>query len=199
MDFTIRPYHPSDLTSLYHICLKTGDSGKDASKIYSDPDLLGHIYVGPYAVYEPELCFVVTDSDKPYGYILGTKDSKKFYKKCENEWFPVLRNQYPIPAEDDKSQQAAIIRKLHRIFEDDTDLVDYPAHLHIDLLPEAQGYGLGRKLIEVFADRLRDLKVKGLHLEVGKKNEGAVIFYERVGFKMFKELEYSIVFAMELK
>ncbi len=71
-------------------------------------------------------------------------------------------------------------------------------HLHIDLLPEAQGHGLGRKLIQVFIDRLRELNIKGLHLEVGKKNKGAIKFYERVNFKAFKEFEKSIVFTMKL-
>ena len=83
MAFKIRPYHASDFTSLYRICLKTGDSGKDASNLYSDPDLLGHIYAGPYVHFEPDLCFVTTQSDKPYGYILGTRDSQTFYEKCE--------------------------------------------------------------------------------------------------------------------
>ena len=57
MDFAIRPYHPSDLCALYRVCLLTGDSGQDASQLYRDPELLGHIYVAPYAVFEPDLCF----------------------------------------------------------------------------------------------------------------------------------------------
>lgn len=198
MNFKIRNYHPSDLTELYRICLKTGDSGKDATKIYDDPNLLGHIYVGPYAVYEPELCFVVTASDKPYGYILGTKDSKKFYEKCEKNWYPILRNQFSIPPDDDNSQQAGIIRKFHEKFDVDEDLTQYPAHLHIDLLSQAQGYGYGRKLMDVFFDKLRELSVKGLHLGVGKKNQNAIKFYERLGFFMFKEMEYAIIFAKDL-
>ena len=63
MSFKIRNYHPCDLVSLYRICLLTADSGGDASHLYSDPDLVGQFYAAPYAVYEPELCFVVTNSD----------------------------------------------------------------------------------------------------------------------------------------
>ena len=199
MEFNIRPYHPSDITSLYRICLITGDSGKDASNIYYDPDLLGHIYAAPYVVYEPDLCFVATNSDKPYGYILGTRDSVQFFEKCEKEWFPILRNQYDLPSEEDDSKEAIIIRRLHQKFEAEPDLKNYPAHLHIDLLPQAQGHGLGRKLIEVFIERLGDLNVKGLHLGVGKKNENAIKFYKRVGFEMFKELENAIIFIKNLK
>ena len=142
MKFKIRPYHPSDLTSLYRICLKTGDSGKDATELYTDPDLLGHIYAAPYAVFEPELCFVSTRIDKPLGYILGTKDSTKFFERCEKDWFPLIRNQYQLPAEEDNSVEAIIIRKLHQKFQTEPGLEEYPAHLHVDILPEGQGFGL---------------------------------------------------------
>jgi ribosomal protein S18 acetylase RimI-like enzyme len=199
MDFNIRKYHASDLTSLYRICLKTGDSGTDATHIYNDPDLLGHIYAAPYVVFEPNLCFVATSSDKPFGYILGTRDSNEFYDRCEKEWFPILRNQYNLLKDENKSKEAAIIKRLHQKFEVDPELDDYPAHLHIDLLPEAQGYGLGRKLIEIFIDKLQELKVKGLHLGVGKKNQNATKFYERVGFDLFKELENALIFTKNLE
>ena len=198
MAFTIRNYHPSDLPALYRICLKTGDSGKDATEIYSDPDLLGHIYAAPYAVFEPDLCFVATKSDKPYGYILGTKDSQKFYQWCEKEWFPVLRNQYSLPDEEDNSAESNIIRKLHRKFEAEPGIEEYPAHLHIDILPEGQGFGLGWRLMKIFMDKLRELKVKGLHLGVGKKNLNAVKFYKHIGFKVFKEYEHHLILVINL-
>lgn len=60
MDFKIRAYHPSDLSALYRICLLTADSGGDGAHLYDDPDLPGHLFAAPYAVHEPELCFVLT-------------------------------------------------------------------------------------------------------------------------------------------
>lgn len=199
MAFKIRPYYPSDLTSLYRICLKTGDSGNDATNLYSDPDLLGHIYVGPYVHFEPELCHVVTQSDKPYGYILGTRDSQQFYQKCEKEWFPVIRNQYNLPDDDNKSIEAIIIRKLHQKFEAEPGIKKYPAHLHVDILPEGQGFGLGWKLMKTFMDKLRELKIKGLHLGVGKKNQNAIKFYKHIGFKVFKDFENHLILVLDLQ
>lgn len=199
MEFKIRPYHPSDLSALYRICLLTGDSGKDGSHLYSDPDILGQIYAAPYAVFEPELCFVVTHHGKPVGYILGTRDTEKFNERCEKEWLPVLRERYPLPAEDDDSRDARMARHLHKGFKTYPEQFTYPAHLHIDLLPEAQGQGLGRKLINTFIAKLRELGVPALHLGVGKSNPGAIAFYKRVGFHVVKESENSIVFGMHLK
>ena len=54
MSIAVRPYHPSDLYSLYQICLKTADSGQDGSHLYRDPELIGAIFAAPYAVAEPE-------------------------------------------------------------------------------------------------------------------------------------------------
>src|SRR5262249_34604312 len=96
MEFTIRPFQLSDLQALNEICLRTGDNGADASHLYRDPDLLGQRFAAPYAVLEPDLCFVLVHRDRPCGYILGTRDSAAFYARCEREWFPDLRRRYPL-------------------------------------------------------------------------------------------------------
>jgi ribosomal protein S18 acetylase RimI-like enzyme len=199
MKTAIRPYHPSDLVSLYQICLSTGKSGQNASDLYKDPQLLGQFYAAPYAVLEPELCFILTLSGKPAGYILGTKDSLRFEKKCEEEWFPVLREKYPVPAQDDDSLDARIIRLIHTGHKAKPELVSYPAHLHIDLLPEAQGKGQGKAMMNTFINKLIELEIPAVHLEVGKANPGAIQFYQRIGFHQIKEYEFSIAYGMKLE
>jgi ribosomal protein S18 acetylase RimI-like enzyme len=195
MQFGIRPFHLSDLSLLYRICLQTADSGKDATLIFTDPDLPGHFSVAPYALFEPGLCFVLTNNSKPCGYILGAKDSLKFYERCEKDWFPKLRERYPMPEPDDTTRDAAIIRRIHTGHVVKDELLAYPAHLHVDLLPEAQGHGFGRKLMDTFINKLRELKVPALHLEVGKRNPGAIKFYEKMDFKIIAEYEFSISFG----
>lgn len=198
MSSYIRPYHPSDLVHLYKICLKTGASGKDATYLYRDPNLLGHFYAAPFAVLEPELCFVLIVDGQPSGYILGTRHSKNFYRRCEQEWFPVLRKQYPFPDADDSSADAHIVRLLHRGHTVLDDFDGYPAQLHIDILPRGQGKGAGRDLMDAFIGRLREIGVPALHLQVGKSNVGAIKFYEHMGFERIKEFEFAIAFGMRL-
>lgn len=198
MTFAIRPYHPSDLPSLYRICLLTGDSGADASRLYQDPDLLGHYYAGPYAVFEPDVCFVLTADGVPSGYVLGTRDSAGFRERCERDWFPLLRERYPLRGPDDQTADARIIRLIHAGHHVRADLAAYPAHLHIDLLPAAQGRGWGRRLMQTFLAQLRALEIPGVHLGVGTNNRGAVQFYERVGFARIQEHQGWIAFGMRL-
>jgi len=194
----IRPYQTSDLESIYNICLLTGDSGKDASNIYKDPNMLGHFYAAPYAVLEPELTFIVTLDALPSGYILGTQNSKVFRERSESQWFPNLREKYPLPNEHDTSADANIIRLIHKGYILKKELVNYPAHLHIDLLPNTQGKGLGKKLMLTFIQKLKELNVPALHLEVGKKNPGAIEFYRKMGFHEIVDYEHSIAFGINL-
>jgi len=198
MKFNIRPFHPSDLTSLYKICLLTANSGKNATAQFKDPDLIGHLYLAPYVIFEPEICFVVTNNQKPCGYIIGTKNSQKFHGKCEKDWFPVLRDRYPIEKVSDDFFDLRITKRLHEGHKVKDELISYPAHLHINLLPETQGQGVGRKIMETFINKLIELNVPALHLEVGKKNQSAIKFYEKVGFTIIKEYEFSIAFGMKL-
>ena len=64
------------------------------------------------------------------------------------------------------------------------------AKLHkIYLLPEAQGKGLGKKLILEVADRAREAGQKSLLLNVNKHNQPAIDFYMRIGFvAIYKEV-----------
>ncbi len=198
MEFRIRPYHPSDLSRLYDICVQTGDSGRDITSEYPDPDLFGQFYVGPYAALEPDLCFVLTGDGVPCGYILGTRDSDEFRRRTEAEWFPVLRERYPLPAAADKSPAALMIRNVHNGYRPSPDMSSYPAHLHIDLLPYAQGKGFGRSLMEIFVARLRELKVPAIHLGVGRKNSRAVEYYKAVGFQLLGEREWGFFMGRKL-
>lgn len=196
MNKHIRTYKKTDFAELYSICLKTGDSGKDASNLFKDSLLLGHFYAAPYAVFHPELTFILADNDKPIGYIIGTNDSQSFYEITEKEWFPSLRSKYTQPKESDSSLDARIIRLIHKGHIPKPELLAYPAHLHIDILPEGQGIGMGRKLVETFCNKLIELKVPALHLEVGKKNTSAIQFYEKTGFKVIHEYEWSIAYGI---
>ncbi len=197
--FSIRPYHPSDLPMLYRICLETVFGGAEAVAQYSDPDLLGHFYAAPYAVLEPDLCFVLTSDGAPCGYVLGTRDTAAFRESTELEWFGVLRTRYPLPLETNRSRDAAMIRLIHAGQPSGVEFPDYPAHLHIDLLPHAQGGGWGRALMTRFLETLCELGVRGVHLGVGSRNVGAVKFYERMGFTLLKDGDGALWYGQRLE
>ena len=198
MKFEIRPYHSTDLSSIYRICLLTGFNGGDVTPFLEDPDLVGHLFAAPYAIFEPSLCFILTIDYQPCGYILGTRDSSRFNDTCEKKWFPELRKRYSLPHDEKDTIEANFLRYLHCKQMPSKWAKDYPAHLHIDLLPIAQRKGYGSKLIKVFLNQLNCLNVKGVHLIVSKKNQNAIGFYKKVGFLELNEMGESIVFGQNL-
>lgn len=188
-DFTIRPYRADDLDALYTICLLTADSGQDGSLLYGTaPQSVGDLYAAPYALLEPELCLVAESVAGVQGYILGTSDTARFEDWLEAEWFPRLRRKYAWPAEAATAAER-LIRRFHGPVarEPASLLAPYPAHLHIDLLPAAQGQGQGRALMNAWLALLRDRGVPGVHLGLGSRNVRARRFYERVGFELLEE------------
>lgn len=196
-EFKIRNYHPSDLYMLYRICLETGEDGGDATGTLDD-EILGHIFAAPYAVVEPDVCFILTADGACCGYIVGTSDSRQFAAACEEAWWGPLRLKYPLRDPSDKSREAGLVRSIHAGYRPPPFVDEYPAHLHIDILPLGQGAGEGPRLIEAFLARLREKAVPGIHLGVSKGNKRAVAFYPKLGFKPVVESDTSIVYGMRL-
>ena len=98
-----------------------------------------------------------------------------------------MRERYPLPVGDPADFTAAerLISRFYRPLDRESPSVlqRYPAHLHIDLLERAQGRGFGPELMELFLAQLRARGVSGVHLGLGLRNQRALRFYERLGFR----------------
>ena len=188
----------SDLPYFYEICLKTGDESKDASALFSDQYLLGHYYAAPYLVYQSGICFAAEYEYRPQGYIVAVPDTASFKQWMEEQWLPPLRKRYPMPFPPASSKkEEEIIGHIHeRKFPVDITeqpwLTDYPAHLHIDLLPSLQGKGQGRVLIDHLFNELAQKGVRGLHLGVSSSNAGAIAFYKKMDFSILEEHDWGL-------
>lgn len=70
----IRSVGPEDLDSLYAISLATGDRGEDASALYRDGRMVGHVYSAPYASLRPHTCLIAEDRQDVVGFAVGRHD-----------------------------------------------------------------------------------------------------------------------------
>ena len=186
---------------MYDVCLKTADAGRDATALYDDPLLPGHLYVGPYMALQPDLAFVLEDDAGVCGYVLGARDSRKFYERSVKEWLSPLRVSHPAPSGSCMTWSPSdIIRaQFHTpdIFWPEP-AGEFPAHLHIDLLPRAQGRGNGRRMIATLLERLRQLAVPGAHLAMHVSNTRAGRFYARLGFRELARRDETLYLGLSL-
>jgi len=205
-DIIIRKAQKSDIPYIYEICLKTGDAGKDAEDLYLDHYLIGNYYAAPYFFFPEGICFVAEYQYRPQGYIIAAPDTAAFEKWMEEEWLPPLRSRYPLPFPQEltRSEKEAELIKIiyNKKFPLEKDYEnwckDYPAHLHIDMLPILQGKGLGRKLMNILFMELERQGIKGLHLGVSAENKNAVLFYQKLDFSVLKEHSWGFTMAKHL-
>jgi ribosomal protein S18 acetylase RimI-like enzyme len=198
-DFSIRSYKSADTSAVYEICLKTGNSGQDATHLFSDPLVLGHLYVGPYMEFEPQSVFILEDDQGPCGYIMGVLDSQTYYQWMHSEWLPKIRVDYKKPTGNpDIWDETEKITNLLFHPESQRLLPDFPAHLHIDLLSGAQGKGQGKLMMDRFIDYLRYNKIPGVHLELSSKNDRAFNFYRKYGMQELDRDNESIIMGYYL-
>lgn len=195
---TIRNYQPADESAIVDITFKTGFMGEDLTgRGYCDDSRLWYmIFIGYYARYEPEHFFVAvnSDSEKVVGFICGTPDTLRQEAKFKKQMVPrivfrllrITSWRYP--------HSFKTVLGMMRWVSSDTDnaknnpiIAQYPAHLHINLLPNSQSKGLGTRLIQQFKEHMRDLGVKGVHLGTSNKNKKAVPFYHKMGFSILEE------------
>lgn len=181
----IRACQPNDLEDLYRICLETAAGGAPAA--YSDPKLVGHVYVAPYALLSPQTVFVAEDPEGVGGYIAGAPDTCCFEALLEAEWWPGLRGVYSDPSDIPRprwSLDHSMMHRIHHPGHTPNEIVKrYPAHLHINLLAHLRGQGVGRRLMNQWLRTIRKAGSRGAHLAVGAANSRAIRFYRACGFR----------------
>jgi ribosomal protein S18 acetylase RimI-like enzyme len=195
----IRAFRSGDEAALADVCLRTADAGSDATGVLDDDALWAEIFVLPYVARHPEFAFVVeADDGRVVGYVVAAPDTRAFEEWFRNEWWPKFAERWPEPESGD-TRQDRLVRYAYRRAPGGEPYGDtHPAHLHIDLLPEAQGQGWGRRLIDTLSEALRAAGVPSVHLVASADNAGAVAFYDRLGFSRLPSPEGDQAFARDL-
>ena len=183
----IRHFETGDLDACYAISLATGYAGADASHLYRDSKLIGHIYVAPYVLLEPTLAFVVKDRDGVAGFAVGAADTIAWEGKLERDWWPALRRRYPDPSDVPPEIQTADQRRAFMIHHPTPTpaavVASFPAHLHLNLLPRLQRRRIGSKLLDAWRQAASGRDVQATHVGVNRANEGAIRFWQARGFE----------------
>lgn len=183
----LRVASPNDEAGIAHVCLLTADSGKDASALYSRADLPALIWATPYLHHSLQNCFVVVQDENVVGFIVTTPNTRRFEQWQRISWWPQVETKLKDFRPQTERDHAALsaIQSMKRPAPEYAD--QYPAHLHINLLPEVQGTGYGRKLMMSALDKLKSERVSGIHLGVAEQNANAIGFYDALGFTKIEQ------------
>ena len=195
----VRKFQEEDRPGLYHICLATGDSGANAEHLYNQKDMLGEIYVGPYLSFQPELSFTLIQ-DGVAGYALAALDTTSFENTLSNQWWPVILEKYSNRSpENFNERENNLFRYIQNPPLRSKEVISqYPSHLHIDLLEKAQGRGIGKAMMLLLLETLREQGSTGVHLGMGARNDRAFIFYTKLGFTLLDKNDDEWTMGLKL-
>lgn len=183
----IRPYQQKDKEDVRFVCLNSDGPCKSSKR---GINFALAVYCDYYIEKEGENCFVATDeNDKAIGYIICTENFDNFKEIYIKDYYTRIKKwEY-------RRRESA----LRAIASQEKYKDEYPAHLHIDLLPQYQHKGLGRKLMDTLCENLRQKGVKGVMFTVWHKNYNAIKFYEKYGFQLIETKETTLVYGLKLK
>lgn len=179
----IRAATPGDLPALYDICLRTADAGRDGTTLFSDPALPGTFWAAPYGVLEPRFAFILARGEERLGYVVGAPDTAALQDRMARDWWPGARRRFASLAPRTEGDVALLARMAAPEQALPAILARYPGHLHINILPDAQGAGWGRRMVEAEVAALRAAGCPGMFVGVMPGNAAALAFYGRLGFR----------------
>ncbi|MBR0510025.1 MAG: GNAT family N-acetyltransferase [Clostridia bacterium] len=182
---TIRPYRQTDFEDVRFVC-QNSDGPCDWPQ--HTRDFVLTTYCDYYLEQEPYNCFVAAnDEDRAIGYVICTEDYGRFR--------PVFMEKYAAKFPKDGwayngAKDSTVLQEKYK--------AAYPAHLHIDILPEYQRQGLGHRLIDTLRGHLRNKGVPGVMLTVGASNKVGRSFYEKYGFLCLEENGDDVAYGIKV-
>lgn len=183
---TIRPYTEKDKEDVRFTCLNSEGPSPDGKRI---DNFVLNTYCDYYLEKEPQNCFVAVDeNDKAIGYVICTEDYDRYYNCFIKEYVPRLPK-YDLILRY-RARNSSIPQRKHK--------AEYPAHLHIDVLPEYQRQGVGHMLVDALCAHLKAKGIKGVMLTTGESNEKGRGFYNKYGFDLLEIYKDDAVYGLKL-
>jgi ribosomal protein S18 acetylase RimI-like enzyme len=187
----IRRFAREDIPAVRDICVATGRMKPSTAPA---PWIFARYWTDYYTRFEPSHSLVAVGADnRVVGYLTACYDTRVFRRKMKRSVLPSLLMRSVLSgAMAHPASRNFIVKRVSAWAAPDPDpeglLEKFPAHLHVNILKEAQGKGVGQALMERFLKEAREAGVKGVHLETLASNLPACRFFIRAGFREFARL-----------
>jgi hypothetical protein len=174
----VRPYQERDRRAIRKICSDAALEKSD-SRFHEDRQLAPMFYVDYYLQCEPESCFVAEAGGRVVGYIVATKNTRAFNRIFRKRFrrrivAHVVCKLLTLRYRRKATYQAlwwSLVGRLRKREKLDIPLDEYPAHSHMNLVPEFRGCGLSNRLSDALRRHLLENGIGSMH----------AILIERVG------------------
>ncbi len=171
----IRPYEAKDAEAVRSICLATCSD----PFLLENTDVLWAKYADYYINEEPETCFVAEEDGRVLGYLLCSTRPGLYRARWNSHYRSFLKG---------KGLKAAFLQRFTEFEIRRMARKGYPAHLHIDILPEAQRRGIGSALVDTLMKKLSDEGIPGVYLGCASSNPSGNAFYRKYGFALLEKI-----------
>lgn len=179
MTLQVRPFQLADTGRLRCICCETAAERPFLPWI-EEPRLAPGMFLDPYLEVESESCFVAEVNGHIVGYLVGTQDSMRFRERlrigAQSRMLRLLKIQmqgvvngrfrhflsHRVLA---STYSSVLFGRLRKKPESGGyfDIHRYPAHCHLQVVPEARGKGAGLALLLQFYAHLKASRIPGAH------------------------------------
>lgn len=183
----VRPFEPRDREAVREICCDTADRGEPVESFFDDRELVADLVTRYYTDFEPQSSWVAECDGNVVGYLTGTLDTARCRQvtiRCITPravWHAVLRGVL---------WRASTWRLLWNMRHDwrrarsagRLALVEYPAHLHVNVRKGFRGKNLAPQLMQKFFEQVKGAGLRGVHANVHRGNVNGRRFFEAMGF-----------------
>ncbi len=183
----IRKYEKKDRENVRFVCLYS-DGFEEMSE--DTKNFILSTYCDYYIEKEPCNCFVAADeNDRAIGYVICSESFDRFIEIFNNEYFTRISEE-DTACRNYAKESTVPLEKYKN---------EYPAHLHIDILPEYQRMGIGHKLLDALFEHIKADGVRGIMLTMSALNEKGASFYNKYGFTLMEENNGTLVYGKKIK
>ena len=179
MTALVRPVQPSDQRAVGDIAYATGFFGASARIFFPAPALFRALWVAAYFRGAGFAGFVAEVDGQVVGYVLGAPDGH-LYQRGLRRAAPEILAALPTRG------LWGCLPYLWRAalwHAPQADPARVPAHLHLNLLPQARGHRLGERLLRAHLRTLAGAGVPGVQLSTTAENGAALGLYRKLGFQ----------------
>jgi GNAT superfamily N-acetyltransferase len=148
-----------------------------------------------YPDFEPESLFVAEVNGRVAGALLGAVDTGRFQIIYRKRIRSMIIHRLLAGAYGKPGWLPAILRTewVNRAVKAGfVDRKQYPAHLHIGVLPIYRRQGLGSMLMTAFSDYLHSLSIPGFHLFASSFHPLGIAFYQKLNLTLLGQFDWRL-------